>query len=265
MPRSLRFFYFGNQCPHNGYLLARIKTVAWKESVTLHLHDVTGDEAVCAEHRIFSPQILIVNDRYRLHGPFSSERVQALLEDEMTDPSPFVVRQSDEVVRGELTPLTTKTALTTCDTCAGSPDPGLCQGKAEWVGQMMQSSGTPHLGYLHTMNGRCVGGAEFLPSRLVPYPIPEKGPRDAFLTCVYMSDEEHDYKTHPTERLLEDLRNLGFETVSVAASKDVVFPNGPAAWFERLGFRDNGMLVTEEMHGAEIHLLRLDFRGQGKM
>jgi hypothetical protein len=256
MPRSLRFFYFGNQCPHNGYLLARIKTIAWKESVALHLYDVAEDEATCAEYRVFSPQMLLVNDRYRLHGPFTAERVMALLDDEMTEPVRYVVRQSDDVVRGELVPLNAETALVTCETCAGSPDPGLCRGKAEWIARMLEKTGMPNLGYLHTLQGKCVGGAEFLPSRFVPYPIPQKGARDAFLTCIYRSDEGRDYKTHPMERLLEDLRGREFETVSVAASTEVVFPNGPASWFEQKGFEDEGLLVREEMHGAEIHLLR---------
>ncbi len=255
MTRSLRFFYFGNQCPHNGYLLARVKTLAWRESVKLHLHDVTGDDAICAEHRVFSPQMLLVNDRYRLHGPFTTERVLALLEDEMTEPCAYDVPVGGDVVRGELVPLTPETALSTCDTCAGAPDRGLCRGKAEWVRDMMAASGMPHLGYLHTVDGRCVGGAEFLPSRLVPYPVPAKGQRDAFLTCVYLSDAERDYKLHPTERLLGDFPALGFDSVSVAASVEGVFPNGPASWFERLGFRDEGSLVREEMHSADIHLL----------
>ncbi len=258
MSRSLRFFYFGNQCPHNGYLLARIKTIAWRESVTLHLHDVTGDDRICTEYRIFSPQMLVVNDQHRLHGPFSSDMVKALLDDEMMVPPPRAVRQSDDTVRGELVPLTPQAALMTCDTCAGGPDPGLCRGKAEWVGQMLGASGLPHLGYLHTVDGKCVGGAEFLPSRLVPYPIPDKDEGRAFLTCVYVSDEKHDYKTHPMERLLKELEGLGFRKVSVAASTAVVFPNGPAAWFERFGFEDMGTLMREEMHDVDIHLLERD-------
>lgn len=255
MSRSLRFFYFGNQCPHNGYLLARIKAIAWKESVTLHLHDVTGDDRICAQYRIFSPQMLVVNDKYRLHGPFSSEMVTALLDDEMTAPVPRAVRQSDDTVRGELVPLTPQAALMTCETCAGGPDPGLCRGKAEWIGQMLKDSGLPHLGYLHTVDGKCVGGAEFLPSRLVPYPIPDKGDGDAFLTCVHVSDERRDYKTHPMERLLQELSGLGFRKVSVAASTAGVLPNGPAPWFERFGFEDKSTLAREEMHDAHIRLL----------
>lgn len=256
LPLSLRFFYFGNQCPHNGYLLARIKTIAWRESVALHLHDITGDEDICREYEVFSPQMLIVNDRYRLHGPFSAERVRALLDDEDDGTRAHAPGQGTDVVRGDLVPLTASTALLTCHTCAGSSDPGLCRGKSEWVGKMLEDSGLPHLGYLHTVGGTCVGGAEFLPSKLVPYPIPHKGQRDAFLTCTYVSDESHDYKTHPTERLLSELRTLGFDTVSVAASVDGVFPNGPASWFQRLGFEDRGPLVKEEMHGAEVRLFQ---------
>jgi hypothetical protein len=259
MTRSLRFFYFGNQCPHNGYLLARVKTLAWKESVTLHLHDITGDEDTCSKYGIFSPQMLLVNDRYRIHGPFSTDRVLELLEEENTEPSKSSSRQGDDVVRGDLVPLTPDSALSTCDTCAGSPDPGLCRGKAEWVSEMMKASGAPHLGYLHIIRGRCVGGAEFLPSELVPYPIPGKRPAEAFLTCAYVSDDEHDYKRHPVERLLRDLKGRGYESVSVAASTEGVFPNGPATWFEGLGFQDEGLLVREEMHDAEIHHLRATF------
>jgi len=256
LSRSLRFFYFGNQCPHNGYLLARIKTLAWKESVKLHLHDISGDEAICSEYRIFSPQMLVVNDEYRLHGPFTADRVLSLLEYEDTEPVGLPASQGGEVVRGELVPLTPDTALSTCDTCAGSPDPGLCRGKAEWVHEMMGASGAPHLGYLHLVRGRCVGGAEYLPSRLVPYPVPGKEDKDAFITCAYASDAVRDYRRHPLERLLEDLTGSGFESVSVAASTEGVFPNGPSSWFESLGFADEGFLVREEMHDAEIHLLR---------
>lgn len=35
MTLDLKFFYLGNQCPHNCYLLARIKTLAWQEWMTL--------------------------------------------------------------------------------------------------------------------------------------------------------------------------------------------------------------------------------------
>ncbi len=256
MPLNFKFFYLSNQCPHNCYLLARIKTLAWQERVPLHLFDIWNDPATCKKYRIFSPTMLIVNDRYRLHGPFTTERVLAMLSDEGVEPVAYFVRQSDVVVRGELAPITPESVLATGPTCAGADDTGLCMGKSEWIRDVLETTGLKHLGYTHAHNGTCVGGAEFLPSTLVPYPIPDKRQRNAFLTCSYLSDERKDYKTHPLERLSQDLKTWGYDTLSVAASRNVVFPNGPMSWFEKKGFVDRATLVTEELHKAEIHYLQ---------
>lgn len=259
MGRNLKFFYFGYQCPHNAYLLARIKTIAWQERAPLELYDFASDEAVCSKYRIFSPTMLLVNDELRWHGPFTREQVLAMLDgDEEMEPRAYTVDQSDDVVRGDLQPITPQTALSTCEPCTGSSDTGFCRGKAEWVGDTLRSAGLSHLGYLHFMNGRCVGGAEFLPSTSVPYPIPDKRKDNAYLTCSFLSDDKKDFRTHPLMRLIEDLRMRGFTTLSTAASKEVVFPNGPMSWFERKGFRDKGVLITEELHRAEIHYMQLE-------
>lgn len=256
MPMNLKFFYFGNQCPHNCYLLARIKTIAWQEHVPLMLIDLTEDPSMAEKYRIFSPNMLIVNDKYRLHGPFTKDKVHAMLDDEDVGISRYVVRQGDHVVRGELEPITSDSVLLTSTACAGSHDIGLCRGKSEWVRNILAKTGLKHLGYIHSVGGKCVGGAEFLPSLVVPYPIPDKGKENAFLTCSYMSDESSDFKTHPLEALERDLSEWGFDTLSVAASSEVVFPNGPAEWFVKKGFEDEGLLVEEEMHGAQIRYLQ---------
>ncbi|MCJ7562206.1 MAG: hypothetical protein MUO84_04260 [Thermoplasmata archaeon] len=258
MARSIKFFYFGNQCPRNGYLLARIKTIAWKEGVQLELFDISEDRSACEEYRVFSPQMLIVNDRYRLHGPFTKERVLQLLDDDIVDSSPSNIEQGDSVVRGDLVMITPESVLSTCEPCTNTQDIGLCRGKAEWTAGILQTHRLNHIGYMHFHDGSCIGGAEFLPSTAVPYPILDKEDGDAFLTCVYLSHETLDYKTQPLERLIADLRNWGFERVSVAAAKKGVFPNGPSSWFEKKGFADKGLLVMEELHDSEIHYLQLD-------
>lgn len=257
MAMNLKFFYFGNQCPHNCYLLARIKTIAWQEHVPILLYDLTEDPRPAEQYRIFSPNMLLVNDKYRLHGPFTKEKVNSMLDDEGLEPVAYAVRQSDDVVRGDLVPLTRSSALSTSSTCAGTNDDGLCRGKSEWAKDMMARHGLPHLGYIHLIDGRCVGGAEFLPSLAVPYPVPDKREGNAFLTCSYASDEKKDFRTHPLEQLIKDLRGWHYHTLSVAASADVVFPNGPVDWFLRKGFVDRGVLIREELHGAEIHHLQL--------
>jgi hypothetical protein len=258
MTLDLKFFYLGNQCPHNCYLLARIKTLAWQERIPMCLFDIWNDPATCEKYKIFSPTMLIVNERHRLHGPFTAERVLRMLSGDDVEPRAYSVRQSDDIVRGELSPITPESVLGTGATCAGADDAGLCMGKSEWVREVLRMTGLKHLGYTHAHNSACVGGAEFLPSELVPYPIPDKRRGNAFLTCSYLSDDKKDYKTHPLEALARDLKAWGFDTVSVAASMDVVFPNGPVSWFERKGFADKGTLITEDLHMAEIHYLQLE-------
>ena len=167
MPFDLKFFYFSYQCPHNAYLLARIKTIAWQERIKLHLFDVSNDEETCKRYNIFSPTMVVVNDKYRWHGPFSKETILEMLEGEFEGPVAQVVNQSENVARGELVAITPDSVLQTCVPCIDMEDKGLCTGKSEWVGDMLRQTGLRNLGYLHLIDRKCVGGAEFLPSKHV--------------------------------------------------------------------------------------------------
>jgi len=258
LERNLKFFYFGHQCPHNAALMTRIRQFAAQKGLPLRLMDISQDETICERLRIFSPNMLLVNDKHRLHGPFSLEKVRALVEDEVIEPERYEVKQSEDVAKGELVPLASQSVLSTCRPCMGSDEETLCRAKSEWIAKVINSLRLKHLGYLHFLDGACVGGAEFLPSKCVPYPIPDKRNNNAFLTCSFLSDEKKDYKTYPLMRLIDDLRAWGFRTLSVAASRDVVFPNGPLEWFENKGFVDIGVLITEPLHKAEIHYLQLE-------
>lgn len=256
MPRSIKFFYFGYQCPHSTYLLARIKTVAWQERVGLHLFDITKDEGTARQYQVFSPTMVIVNDKYRWHGPFSKELIVSMLEDEPIEPRAYAVNQSADEVRGELVPIDSNSVLSTCMPCMSSDDLNFCRGKAEWIGERLRETGMASLGFIHMVDGKCAGGAEFLPSTHVPYPIPDKREDNAFLTCSYVSDEKRDFRGYPLDALARSLRDRGFRTLSTVSSTDVVFPNGPVSWFERRGFADKGLLIREDLHRAELHYLQ---------
>ena len=257
MPSSLRFLYFGYQCPHNTYLLARIKTLAWKESVPLHIDDVTGDPGKCEEYRIFSPTTLIVNDSLRWLGPFSREEVLAMLYDEELPPRERGALADEPVVEGELAPITPESVLSTCAPCLMSDDVGLCRGKAEWTQTILGETGADHLGYLHFEDGTCVGGAEYLPSTRIPYPIPDKRNTNAFLTCSFRSDAEKDYMSFPLRKLVDELGASGYDTLSAVCSTNTAFPNGPADWFERMGFERRETLAHEELHDTDLVFMQL--------
>jgi hypothetical protein len=257
MPNRLRFFYFGYQCPHNSYLLARIKTIAWRESVPLHLVDISDDAPACEQYQIFSPTTLLINDTARWLGPFSKEEVLALLyEEELPSREPHPV-QSDEAVGGDLVPIDSESVLSTCIPCLQSDDVGLCRGKAEWTKAIMKDAEVAHLGYLHFLNNKCVGGAEFLPTNRVPYPIPDKRDTNAFLTCSFRTDPERDYRSAPLSRLVDDLRRFGFDTLSVVSSDETSFPNGTTSWFEKKGFEDKGVLAREKLQETVLRYLQL--------
>lgn len=66
---------------------------------------------------------------------------------------------------------------------------------------------------------QCVGGAEFVPSLAVPYPVP-KGDKIAFLTCSFLSDEVADYRTAPLKKLEEELPEFGFSELIAVVSED---------------------------------------------
>lgn len=203
--RNLKFFHFGHQCPHNARLMTMIERFSDEQHVPFQAIDVSEHEDACRKFRIFSPNMLLVNDKHRLHGPITRTRLKAVAEDEEIEPIGYEVRQSHNVIRGSLVPLTPNSVLSTCRPCMGSDDESLCRPKSEWVRTALKSLGLKHLGYLHFCDGVCVGGAEFVPSENVPYPIPDKRRGNAFITCCYLSDEHRDYKTHPLARLIRDL------------------------------------------------------------
>ena len=122
---------------------------------------------------------------------------------------------------------------------------------------MLARAKSEHLGFLHFCEEKCAGGAEFLPSGLIPYPIPGKGERTAFLTCLFLSDENKDYKSYPLQALAEHLRGRGFKSLLAIASEDVVFPNGPLWWFLDQDVVDRGEVFYEPADQARMHLVEM--------
>lgn len=85
-------------------------------------------------------------------------------------------------------------------------------------------------GFVHKNEEGClIGGAEYLPSGIVPYDIPHDR-KTAFLTCVYLSDSEYDYKSAPLLALERHLRGQYTRLIAITDEKGV-FPNGDLSFF----------------------------------
>ena len=114
------------------------------------------------------------------------------------------------------------------------------------------SCGVSRFGLLHRIDGNVVGGVEWLPSLKVPYPIPRDA-HTAFLTCVYHSSEQADYKSWPLKQLEAELKK-SYQRILVISDELGTFPNGPMQWFINHGYRDLGLL--QELEGyARLHLM----------
>lgn len=94
-----------------------------------------------------------------------------------------------------------------------------------------------------------------MPSTKVPYQIP-KDDKYAFLTCVYHSDEEYDYKAYPLSVLENELAK-NYQKIFVISDEIGTFPNGPMSWFIKQGYEDLG-IVQKIPDYASLHLMVKD-------
>lgn len=252
---SLKFFHFGMQCPYNQRLIELLKEVCPATNCTLQIFDIAENHELARTYQIYGPNLLIVDDQYRWNGPFSRDVLASLIKGEKPARAAYKVQVGANEFKGRLLELNERSVLYTCYACFLRDDHSLCQTKAEWVQKIMRQTGLPHLGYLNMDGERCVGGAEFLPAALVPYPILGLQPNDAYITCSFLTHEDYDYKSYPLRALLDHLKNGGYGRALIVAATEVQFPNGTVAWYCERGFSDLGHLAYEETEHADLHLL----------
>ena len=249
------FYFWGDQCPYSSLLREQLGSLAETGDFAVNFFDISSDYQLAGDLNIYSPNLLIFNDEHRWNGPLTKEHIKTLKQGGIPDRDPYRVEIGDNIIIGSLRGLTEETALDTQKPCAPQHDRGCCAAKAGWIKYYRERYDLPYLGLLHYLEGECVGGAEFIPSAGVPYPITRDN-STAFLTCVYPSAEEADYKHFPLQKLEDKLPDLGYEKLIAVASEEVVFPNGPLEWFIERGYEDLGEVFYEENDQARMHLVK---------
>ena len=249
------FYYWGDQCPHSHILKRQLSLWLDDSPFTVNYYDISSNLQLAEDLNIYSPNLLIFNGKIRWNGPISRETLRVIAQGEMPQKEPYKVDISDNIVTGSLIKLTEETVFDTYKSCASQYNKECCNSKAEWIKKIRKEYELPCLGLLHFINGECVGGAEFVPSEIVPYSIPREKTK-AFLTCAYLSDENADYKNYPLRKLEEILAEIGYKELIAIASEEVVFPNGPLEWFLNQDYEDLGELYYEKIDCARMHLIR---------
>jgi hypothetical protein len=86
----------------------------------------------------------------------------------------------------------------------------------------------------------------------VPYDIPRSN-YYAFITCIYHSSTEFDYKSYPLGEL-ERYLSGSYSKVYAITDEVGTFPNGNLEWFLQKGYQDEGIIAEEEGY-CRLHIV----------
>lgn len=242
----LDFYYFSYQCPLNGDMLRLLET--YRDKLEIHTHDIAGDLALAREQKMFYPTLAVLDGKRRYYAPLSRAFMDCAAQGGYPVERPYRPKLSDRVTEERVVPLTEENVPLACG-CCGSKTPENCAEKARFL----TAGGQELYGFLHLDEaGGLLGGAEYLPAACVPYDIPHDA-QSAFLTCVYLSDAERDYKTAPL-RALEAYLHGKYERLLAITDERGVFPNGDLDFFLRNGYRDEGVVFADADY-CTLHLV----------
>ncbi|BBF42496.1 hypothetical protein lbkm_1178 [Lachnospiraceae bacterium KM106-2] len=245
---KLDFYYWSYQCPLNQSMLRLLEE--YQDKLEIHTHDITGNDILAKQRSMYFPSLIVLDDRKRYFSPLKRQFLDTVCNGQYPMEHPYLPKLGTKEKTVMIQPLTNDNLCIACH-CTGDDRLDLCKAKEQFL-QSYQSRQKPY-GYLNLdREGHLLGGVEYMPSIFVPYDIP-KGERIAFLTCVYCSDEEYDYKSGPLRALENELDN-DYDQMIVISDEHGIFPNGDLAFFLKNGFHDEGILSVEENY-CTLHLL----------
>lgn len=247
---TIDFYYWGAACPLNVEMLALLEE--YRGRLEVASHDIGTDFGLAGRLNMFYPTLTVVNDRFRFFSPIGRAFLECLCRGELPVEKPYrpVLGRVPRV--GKILPITSE-SYELASVCVGHAGCSGCPEKVRFLRRM----GLELFGFMNVVEGRMVGGAEYVPSICVPYPIPrEEG--QALITCVYLSDGVYDYKSAPLEALERYLAEQ-YESALVISDEQGVFPNGDLGFFKRHGYEDLGIVAREEGY-CTLHLLKKRLR-----
>lgn len=227
--------HFGAQCPWHRWVIKQAQRAARKLNAKVSVKDVTNQPALAKKYRMFFPFMTVIDDRIRMPSPVRAEALVQMIEGtfENKPASPMVYGR--RVARAEIRSLTPGRIKATIPLCIGGVHPIAYRDKTQWAKEILNTSDCP-LGFIACKGGRAMAAVEYLPSNLVPYPLPRKNRSIAYVTCIYPTELVDDYRPAVLQKLLSHLREEGYRELQVVAGRHTPFPNGPASFFRRHRF-----------------------------
>jgi hypothetical protein len=219
----------------------------YKGHMNIKLHDITHAENTAKAENIFFPTLTVLDKQYRYFHPLTRPFLEQVKAGLVPAEKPYLPHLGVDIYQGDIVPITWYNCIL-AGSCTGRVNNPCTQDKSIFLAQ----EGLDIYGFMNIESNRLLGGAEYMPSKQVPYPIP-KDEHTAFITCVYVSDSEFDYKT-PALKALEAYLKKKYTKVLGISDEQGVFPNGNLDFFLRNGYADEGV-ISEEKDYCRLHLV----------
>lgn len=174
----LDFYYYSYQCPLNDNMLQLL--AKYEDKIDIRYYDISDDFDLAKKMNIFFPTLTVLDAEKRYYSPIYKDFLEQVVAGEYPKEKPYLPVLSNKIVTKHIEPLTENNIFIACDCCANKTENNWC----EKVKFLKLHSLEP-FGFIHTDDDkRLLGGAEYLPSTVVPYDIP-RDKQTAFLTCTY--------------------------------------------------------------------------------
>jgi hypothetical protein len=218
--------------------------------------DAAQQPEMAARYKLFWPFMTVIDERIRLPSPTpTAELVRIATEGGITAPPIPETTLGPEAEGDRILPLTASNIADSCSLCNRADEQEACLAKTDWAAEIARRVPEGILGFIAYDEGEAAGAVEFLPSSLVPFPLPEKSNEIAFITCIYSFEEGADYREQVLKHLLNHLRDSSYRELQVVAGRRSPYPNGPEPLFRKHGFEPVAELDRVILREGEERIL----------
>ena len=237
MINLVQFIYFGGQCPWKEWMIEQIISSTEILGIKYELIDLMEYPEYAEKYELFFPFTTIFDNSLKIPSPISAGEIIKITKDGYNIQTRISSNTRKKGKAEKISTLTIENIQDSCLICNASINPGYCFSKTNWALKINQLVPNNILGFISYNNEETAAVVEFLPSILVPYPIPKKEKSNLFITCIYSSFfQGPDYRGEILEKATEYLSENNFDRISVISGVNGAFPNGPKDFFIDYGF-----------------------------
>lgn len=244
MSHSFVVLYFGGQCPWHPWVIDQARNAARQCQGSFDCINVERRPHTAAHYRLFFPCMTVIDDTIRVPAPLSADEMLLLARGTVQKFDRAATPINLQETPTTITSLTLDNISDTCSLCSPKGNGRGLQMKCQWAQKMATVVPGGIFGFGAYNDGQLKTAVEYLPASFVPYPLPDKNNKTAFITCMYPHDTTPNYRSHLLGRLLDYLPHRGFKRVQVISGRTRPRPNGPAPFLKSHGFTEIEILDT---------------------